>query len=205
MIETLSTSAISRRGALALLGALALAACGSSQTGSSSSSLHSRTTSAAPSASASPAPAPCPGSALSFAYGGTQGATGHLEVTVALRNVSARRCTLRGYAGARLLDGAGHKLPVRVRRGGGFFPDSQARPRLVVLAPGARAAYGLSFATNNEYAGAHVCRDVAALLSRTPGATAWRRLSLGGGRPRVAPCGSSIVLSPIYAALRPPA
>jgi hypothetical protein len=132
------------------------------------------------------------------AYAGTQGATGHLEVTVSLRNVSGRPCTVRGYPGARLLDASGHPLAIRVRDGGGFFPDSQSKPRQVKLVPGSRAVYGVSFVTNNEYAGARRCATAATLMSLAPGASEWKRVSLRG-HPRVTPCGDAIVLSPVYA------
>lgn len=184
-----------------VLAAVALAGCGSSQTVSSSSvprpaaTTTATRTSAAPSASV---PA-CTGSQLKLAYAGTEGATGHLELTLALRNVSAHKCGLRGYPAARLLDAGGHTLPMRASNGGGFFPDTLERPHLVVLDPGSDARYGVSFVTNNEYAGARLCLLATALMSRTPGATRWTRVALGGaGRPRIAPCGGRLVLSPVY-------
>ena len=85
----------------ALLAGLALAACGSSQSSSSASTARGGTT---PKAQTSPAQAPCAASQLRLSYVGTEGATGHLEVTLALHNASARPCTLRGYPSARLLD-----------------------------------------------------------------------------------------------------
>jgi hypothetical protein len=188
--------------ALAILAAGALTACGSSQTTASSPS-RSQTTTASGRSGSSARPATggaCSARQLVLAYGGTEGATGHLELTLSLRNGSGRACTLHGYPGARLLDAAGHTLPVRVRRGGGFFPDSRQRPRTVLLRPGRRARYGLSFATNNEYAGARHCFTVAALASRPPGTARWARVTLaGGGRPRISPCGASVFLSPVYA------
>jgi hypothetical protein len=99
-----------------------------------------------------------------------------------------------------VLGAAGRTLPMQIRRGGGFFPDSQRQPRMVVLRPGRRARYGLSFATNNEYAGARRCFAVAALVARAPGTSSWTRIRLtGGGRPRIAPCGRQLVVSPVYA------
>ena len=89
---------------------------------------------------------------------------------------------------------------MRIHRGGGFFPDSRQRPRMVLLRPGRRAHYGLGFATNNEYAGARHCFAVAALVARPPGTSSWTRVALaGGGRPRIAPCGRQLVVSPVYA------
>jgi hypothetical protein len=183
--------------AFAILAAAGLTACASSQTPSSSSSPASTTPAGGRSGASAGA---CSARQLVLSYGGTEGATGHLELTLSLRNGSGRPCTLRGYPGARLLDAAGRPLPMRVRRGGGFFPDSRRRPRTVVLGPGRRARYGLSFATNNEYAGARHCFTALALASRPPGTARWARVTLaGGGRPRISPCGPSVVLSPVYA------
>jgi hypothetical protein len=68
-----------------------------------------------------------------------------------------------------------------------------------VLKPGGRARFGVSFVTNNEFAGAHVCRTAAAAMSSAPGAAGhWWRLSLRGA-PRISPCGNQLVVSPVYA------
>jgi hypothetical protein len=191
--------------ALAALTALALGACGSSQTTSSSApavsvpaTQSSSSANHAKSASGEPAADACAGTQLKLAYVGTEGATGHMEVTLALRNGSAQSCTLRGYPAARLLDGSGQPLPMQVKRGGGFFPDTLAAPAAVVLKPDARARFGLSFVTNNEFKGAHTCRTAATVMSLAPAAGAqWLRLSLHQA-PRISPCGDQIVLSPIY-------
>jgi hypothetical protein len=66
----------------ALLAGLALAACGNSQSSSTSSSSHG--TSASRSSTA------CSAGQLRPGYVGTQGATGHLELTLSLRNISRR-------------------------------------------------------------------------------------------------------------------
>ncbi len=177
--------------AAALLAALVLAACGSSQSSSSSSS---RST---PGAVAQTHP--CAPSQLRLGYVGTNGATGHLELTLALRNASSRPCTLRGYPGARLLSRTGAALPLTIRRGGGFFPDSQRRARRVVLKPGGQARFGVSFVTNNEFAGARVCRTAAAAMSSAPGGGGhWWHLSLRDA-PKISPCGNRLVVSPVYA------
>jgi hypothetical protein len=177
--------------ALAVGLALTLAGCGSSQT-------QSATSTSAPRSAGAPHTSACPGSELALADGGTEGATGHLELTVTVRNTSPNVCVLRGYPSARLLNGAGRALPLRVARGHGFFPDTDSRPQQVSLRPGASARFGLSFDTNNEYRGAHVCRTVAAAMVSTPGSPGhWQRVSLHSG-PRIAPCGSRLVVSPIH-------
>ncbi|HEX3689297.1 MAG TPA: DUF4232 domain-containing protein [Solirubrobacteraceae bacterium] len=178
-------------GAAALL-TLALAGCGSSLS-------HSSTSAAAPQSAGAPHRTGCAGSQLSLSYSGTEGATGHLELHVAVRNSSRTACLLRGYPGARLLNAAGRTLPLRVSRHDGFFPDTQAKPRPVALKPGASAHFGISLVTNNEYKGARICRTAAAALLSAPGSRShWQRLSLRFG-PRITPCGNQLVVSPLHA------
>ena len=215
MTRKRTVSVGARRWLLAVLGSgLAVAAmtgCGSSQT--SSTAVPAATSSAAPAATSSAAPAatssaapqvsaagqPCTGSQLAPSYAGTEGATGHLELTIALRNVSDSACLVKGYPAARLLDRNGQPLPLRVSRGHGFFPDTMPAPGSIALKPGASAHFGISFVTNNEYAGAHVCRTAAAAMSAAPGPGAqWRRVSLRSA-PRISPCGDQLVVSPVHA------
>ena len=179
-------------GAAALL-TVALAGCGSSQSHSSTSA------STPPQSVGAPHTGGCSGSQLTLSYSGTEGATGHLELHVAVRNSSQAACLLRGYPSARLLNRAGRPLPLRVGRHDGFFPDTQSKPRAVSLKPGATAHFGISLVTNNEYKGARVCRTATAAMLSAPGSRAhWQRLSLRPG-PRIAPCGSQLVVSPIHA------
>ena len=174
---------------------LALAGCGSSQTSSSTSATALPQSAEAPHTSA----ARCRPSQLTLAYAGTEGATGHMELTIAVRNTSKAACELRGYPGARLIGGAGRALPLHVVRGRGFFPDTEAAPRRVALKPGDSAHVGISFVTNNEYKGARVCRTATAAMLSAPGATAhWQRISLHAG-PRISPCGDRLVVSPVHA------
>jgi hypothetical protein len=189
----------------AVLAAAALTACGSSQTQTTSSapaaSGGSSSTAATSTGAGSPASTAqaCSGSQLALSYGGTQGATGHLELTIAVRNASDHPCRLRGYPEARLLDRSGHALPLRVSRGHGFFPDTMPAPAIVTLAPHASAHFGISFVTNNEYAGAHVCRTATAAMSAAPGtASHWQLVSLRSA-PKIAPCGNRLVVSPVHA------
>jgi hypothetical protein len=141
----------------------------------------------------------CRAGQLAATYAGTDGATGHMELTIALRNASTTACSLRGYPRAALVDGAGRRLPMHVSQGSGFFPDSRGRPRPVVLAPGSVAHFGIGFVTNNEYAHAHVCRTAAAALTAPPARPPrWQRVSLRRA-PRISPCGSRLTVSPVHA------
>jgi Protein of unknown function (DUF4232) len=180
------------------LAAVTLAGCGSSETSSSASiSTPAQTTAKTPHAST--AGGPCASSQLALSYAGTEGATGHLELTLALRNVGASACLLQGYPEARLLDRAGRTLPLHVSHGGGFFPDTMPAPRAVTVKPGASAHFGISFATNNEYKGARVCHTARSAMSAAPGAAAgWHRVSLRSA-PQISPCGNQLVVSPVHA------
>ncbi len=178
--------------ALPIAVAAVAAGCGTAQTTSQS---------VTSTASSPEAIAACRGPQLAATYARTDGATGHMEVTIALRNVSHTACRLRGYPGAALVDGAGRRLPLHVARGSGFFPDTRATPRPVVLAPGALAHFGIGFITNNEYAHAHVCRTASAAMAAAPagpGAVRWQRVSLRHA-PRITPCGSTLTVSPVHA------
>lgn len=117
---------------------------------------------------------------------------------LALRNVGARACAIRGYPGVRMLDPTGRALPLRVQRGHGFFPDTLSAPRTVALVPGTSAHFGISFVTNREYAGAHVCHTAGAAMSAVPPGSRWQRVSLRGA-PRISPCGRQLVVSPVHA------
>jgi Domain of unknown function (DUF4232) len=188
----------------ALAIAVAAAGCGSSQTSTetrSQTSSPTATSSASSPGSSSPLGiiAGCHGSQLAATYARSDGATGHMELTIALRNVSPTACRLDGYPRAALLDAAGRRLPLRLSRGSGFFPDTRGAPRPVVVAPGAVAHFGIGLTTNNEYAHAHVCRTATAAMAATPGGTPhWQRVSLQRA-PRISACGSTLTVSPVHA------
>jgi hypothetical protein len=181
--------------ALPVAVAAAAAGCGSSQTSSQTA------TSTASSHSSQPLAVvgACRSGQLAATYAGTNGATGHMELTIALRNVSETACRLRGYPRAALLDPGGQRLPLRVTDGSGFFPDSRAAPQPVVVAPGGRVHFGIGIVTNNEYAHARACHTAAAAMAAAPGAQMlWRRVSLRRA-PRISPCGNQLTISPVHA------
>lgn len=187
--------------------AIALGACGGGHSSSSNSppattSQNPPTTSAGSARARSGGVAAitrCSSAQLHLSFGGTQGATGHMEATFVLRNVSGSACTLRGYPGAQMYDPAGGALPTHVQRGGGFFPDTHLAVRRVSLAPGGHASFGLSFVTAREFAGGKPCPTAARLDSVPPNAYQPLRVSLtGAARPKFAPCGGQLVASPVH-------
>jgi hypothetical protein len=120
-------------------------------------------------------------------------------VTFSLRNVSKQRCRIQGYPATTLLGPSGKALPMRLKRGHGFFPDTMRPARTVVLAPGARARFGVSFVTNREFAGAHTCRTAVSALAAMSGWTTHPRAVSLRRAPKISPCGDQLVISPVYA------
>ncbi len=87
---------------------------------------------------------------------------GHMGLNLVLTNRSARPCRLYGYGGLQLLDAAGRWLPTEQVRA------SEPAPRLITLAPGARAYSGLYWAASTEAA---PCEQSAFLLVTPPDET----------------------------------
>jgi hypothetical protein len=81
----------------------------------------------------------CSMNQLRLAHGGfAEGGTQQLAALFALRNISSRACSMRGYPRAALLDSHGKKLSFTDRKGG----DEQGwngSPKTVTLDPGMRA------------------------------------------------------------------
>ncbi len=137
-----------------------LAGCGSS--GSSSSTQAAATTAATTTASTSSSSTtaatttttspntttslsgtpPCTAATLHASFLGGQGATGHEEVAISLRNVAGSKCHTYGYPGVQFLDQAGNPLPtVSTRTTHDYFGSAPA-VRLIV-APGSSVSFRL--------------------------------------------------------------
>jgi hypothetical protein len=129
-------------------------------------------------ATAAPAAA-CGAGQLAGKVRQTTGGAGTIAVSIAIRNTSPARCTLRGFPLLKLRNDAG-PLPTRVRHGGVALLE---RPvRTVRLAPGGRASLLLTY--SNVPAGDETrCRRATRLV-----------IILGDGRGRfslpfdAAPC-----------------
>ena len=149
--------------AATVIAALALAACGGSGSSSSTpragqSAGASSTAAATSSATSSSAPtttvtstaaatagvtgvAGCPTSSLHLSFVSGQGAAGTAYMTYALTNVGPGTCTLLGYPGVSILDGAGQIVQHPAQRGGIQAPTAVL---LVTLAKGAQARFILT-------------------------------------------------------------
>ncbi len=192
------------------LAALLIAGCGSGSqsnqhsasrgtsraAGATSSSTPAGTTSGTtPQASA---PGRCTPQQLRLTYLGSEGATGHIEASFQLRNVSQKTCTLFGYPGAQMLDAKGSALPTHVQRGGAFFANTRRRPREVRLVPGSSAGFVFGYSDNPEYGGGgpKPCPAATQLEVTPPNTYSQLVISLRG--PSFAPCGGVLIASPVY-------
>ncbi|HET7406745.1 MAG TPA: DUF4232 domain-containing protein [Mycobacteriales bacterium] len=73
-----------------------------------------------------------------------QGATGHLQMVIALHNLSATSCHLTGYPGLRLLDAHDKPMTTKVVDGGTYDAPSYT-PRTVTLQPGGVASFAVAW------------------------------------------------------------
>lgn len=150
--------------AAVLLGlALTAAACSSGSAGTSAqgSTTTSTTTSGTTTTSGSTSttraggttttkasgPGTCQPGQLSVTSTAGSAAAGTISLQIRMTNTSSATCTLRGYPGMQLLDAQGNPLPTNVVRGGATFPNPKAQAGVVevTLAPGAVAAYTLTY------------------------------------------------------------
>ena len=123
---------------------------------------------------------------------------GHVGVLFTLRNVSAARCRLLGYAGLRLAGRGGRPLPTTVHRatsGAYLFPP--VAPHRVALRPGGYAAFELQYADNPAGAQASepyakACPAASQAEVTLPGARGFRVVPAA-----MAPCGGQVWISPV--------
>lgn len=92
----------------------------------------------------SPAGAACSSSQLRPSVASQQGATGHLQLVVALHNTSTSTCRLDGYPALQLLDGQGRAMPTKAVDGGTYDAPTYP-PRPVTLPPGGVASFAVAF------------------------------------------------------------
>jgi hypothetical protein len=132
------------------------------------------------------APAPCHSTQLTAGHTFTEGAAGSMIAHIRLTDVSTTSCSISGYVGVELFDGAGTPLPTTVTREGGERPT-------VVLAPGASATALLRYPDPDLVPGCHPVRSHW-LLVRPPG----RRLPLLVHSPAgLSPCGGALFTVPV--------
>ncbi len=153
-----------------------------------------------PASASASAPHRCYSSQLAVTPGQAQGAAGSVGQTVQLRNLAHVTCTLEGYPGMLLLNGAGHALPTVVHRGASVTVSARA-VSLVTLAPGQSAAFDIGYASATGY-GNKRCPTSTRVEITPPNDFApltinWRLQPFGGTIQQLR-CGL-INVSPVYA------
>jgi hypothetical protein len=198
------------RACLAAIAVLALAGCGSStgagastqgtgSSGSSSatgtgttSSQTTSTTTTTTAATTSAGHAPCTASGLALTFLGQQGATGHGELGLVLRNTGSSPCQTIGYPGILFLDKDGAPLPTDSTRTTHDFFGRTHVASLVIL-PGASASFRVG--VTHGASSTKGCTTAAGLQVIPPNDTATMHASIPDG---AFECGTATV-SPLEA------
>jgi hypothetical protein len=142
----------------------------------------------------------CLNTQLAVKPGQSNGAAGSIGQVVHFTNVSHAACTLEGYPGMQMLDGAGRPLATEVHRGSSV--TVQARPvRLVTLLAGGQASFELGYADATGFGDEH-CPSSTRIEVTPPDdfrslTIAWRLQPYGGDIPHLE-CGE-ITVSPVFA------
>jgi len=111
---------------------------------------------------------------------------------MALKNTTARSCTLGGYPGMLLLDAAGTGLPTKVVRKGTYSFTAMA-PTTVTVAPGNAAYFNIGY-SDVPVGGEPTCPTSAAVEVTPP--NQFDHLTV---KATMAPCGAgTLVVSPVF-------
>jgi len=130
---------------------------------------------------------PCTSAQLAVAQAGSDAGAGSRALHFTLHNTSAHTCTLKGHAGMRLLDAAGHPLAgVTVKQ----REDSDIQSPLT-LPPGGSAWFQLIFPGAT---GGPPCHAVSAVEVTPPSGGAAQRLDLA-----FEVCGARVTVTPLQA------
>ncbi len=144
----------------------------------------------------------CNSSQLSILLGVEGAAMGSRGVTgMAFKNISVTPCTLKGYPKAQMLNASGKLIPTYVTHGN-VFSSSASAPKLIKLAPGAKAEFDLLYEAQTGYGNA-VCPTSSKVAFTPPGSKtqlllSWMIQPYGGGTIQKLRCGE-IRISPLYA------
>jgi hypothetical protein len=179
-----------------LIGAVALAACGSSSgsgTGAAATTAAqgspttsatagtpttTTTTTTTTTVAAPPGPPPCRAAGLSLSFLGQQGGMGEGEIGFALRNVSGTSCRTYGYPGVLFLDRNGGSLPtIPSHTTRDFFGATPEMP--LVIDAGATASFRLT--VTHGVASSAGCSTAYGLQVIPPNDTATLRTTIPEG------------------------
>ena len=158
--------------AAGVIGAAALAACGTAMAHSHTGATHARrkasaaTATAASTVTAAATPGRCLVSHLALAQPTMNGAAGSIGLRFTFTNRSATTCTLFGYPGMGRLSTERHVIPTAVIRGTSTVVPPEP-VRTVLLAPGGHASF---FAGYSDVPGGAACPRSAYLEVTPPNA-----------------------------------
>jgi hypothetical protein len=188
---------------VAVLGAAGLTACSSNSSSPTTTAAPTTTGgSSSPSSSAAPpstAPSTttaglssCAAADLTGAIAGSSGAAGTIETTVALKNTTAKPCTLAGYPGLLLHGPTGAALPTNVVRKGSYSFTAMA-PTTVTVSPGGSAYFNIGY-SDVPVGGETTCASSVSLGITPP--NAYDQLMVPA---TLAACGGGmLVVSPVF-------
>ncbi len=163
-----------------------------SATGTASTTSTSPTATTTGSLPATAAPM-CVAADLALSSLGGSGATGHLLLGFALRNVSKTSCRTGGYPGVLFLGGAGHGLPTTPdHTTDDFFGHTVLRE--LTLAPGQLASFRLGVTDVGSGGSSAGCETARGLQVIPPNDTATLRITR-----RMFECGGTVSVSPLQA------
>lgn len=143
----------------------------------------------------------CASSQLTVELGPSGVAMGHVGSVVSFKNISNATCTLDGYPGLKMLDGAGHPIPTEVTDGTSYTVPSIPE-QIVTLVPDAVASFELGFSDSTGY-GTASCSTSAKVeitppSSDRPITVSWHIQPYGGSTIQQLHCGE-VIVSPVYA------
>jgi hypothetical protein len=130
----------------------------------------------------------CVASMLALRSLGTNGATGHILASFALKNTTSRSCHTYGYPGVLFLGKSGQPLPTKSQRTTHDLAGAVALQRLTI-APGRSVYFRLLFADFNG-SGSAGCSTAYGLQAIPPDDTQTLRTTIGNG---VTECGTTTV------------
>lgn len=122
----------------------------------------------------------CTTADLSPSYLGSNGATGEIVLSFAVRNIGTGPCHTYGFPGVRFLSGSGAGLPTRSTRTThdvlGSTPATE-----IVLAPGQEATFRMITSDVGRDGGNGGCATAGALALIAPDDTATMHVSISNG------------------------
>ncbi len=149
------------------------------------------TVSRGPTAAASAAPR-CHSGRLYVSVSGSNGAAGHIAITLRFRSVASAVCSFYGFPGMQLVSATGQNMTTRLLWGTGSQLPSEPK-KTILVKPGA-SAYA-TFIYADVPTGSETCPPVGYYLVTPPDETITIVVPANGATP----CGGRLSITPIMA------